>query len=132
LTTAYIGGYKLGSGIKWREVVKGKKPARKFGGRPAEHEPQLGKRTQLNIALPLPLKRRIEQEAAKQGRSISNEAATRLERSFETERLFTDFGRLLADVTLDALGGQETREAVLAKVERGMAEMFGARRRDKK
>ena len=65
--------------------MMGTKQARNFGGRPLEREPELGKRTQLNIALPLPLKRRIEQAAKKRGWSISSEAAYRLEMSFARE-----------------------------------------------
>jgi plasmid maintenance system antidote protein VapI len=110
----------------------GTKQARNFGGRPVEREPEPGKRTHLTIALPLPLKRRVEREAVKQGRSISNEAALRLERSFETEKLLADFARLLTEVTLDAVRGQDPREAVLAKVERGMTQLLGAKGGDKK
>ena len=47
--------------------MKGKNPARKPRGRPTEREPVVGKRTHLNLALPVPLKRRIAQEAAERG-----------------------------------------------------------------
>ena len=63
----------------------GTKPARNFGGRPVEREPELGKRTHLTIALPLPLKRKIEREAKKRGWSVSSEAAHRLEMSFSQD-----------------------------------------------
>jgi HPt (histidine-containing phosphotransfer) domain-containing protein len=80
--------------------MKGKKPAKNFGGRPVEREPEKGKRTHLSLAVPLSLKRRIEQEAAKRGWSVSAEAALRLEQSFEipgAHALFEEAMRTLED-----------------------------------
>ena len=62
--------------------MKGTKQARKFGGRPVEREPEPGKRAHLSLAVPLSLKRKVEQAAKKRGWSVSNEAAHRLEMSF--------------------------------------------------
>jgi hypothetical protein len=67
--------------------MKGKKPARKFGGRPVKREPELGKRTHLSLAVPLTLKREIEKAAAKRGWSVSSEATRRLQLSFEYDLL---------------------------------------------
>ena len=87
------------------------KQARKFGGRPVERKPELGKRTHLTIALALPLKRRIEREAVKQGRSISNEAALRLEQSFEIETLLASFGQVVVNVMLKAMEAKGPQRA---------------------
>jgi hypothetical protein len=78
--------------------MKGKKPARKFGGRPVEREPELGKRTHLSLAVPLPLKRKLEQEAVKRGCSVSNEATRRLEQSFEWEGVESELSSLKESV----------------------------------
>ena len=75
----------------------GTKPARNFGGRPVEREPEPGKRTHLTIALPLPLKRKIEQAAKKRGWSTSSEAAHRLELSFSNDAM--------TELMLDAVRG---------------------------
>jgi hypothetical protein len=88
--------------------MSGMKQARKFGGRPIVREPQLGKRVQLNVALPLPLKRKIEQEASRRGHSISNEAASLLEWALDRRGLLPDvlalaYGRQLAGLVM-ALG----------------------------
>ena len=60
-----------------------KKPARNFGGRPRKNRPEHGERTHLSAAVPLPLKQRLEHEAAKRGWSLSNEVTYRLEMSLE-------------------------------------------------
>ena len=65
--------------------MKGKNPSRNFGGRPVQHEPEAGKRTHLSLAVPLSLKQRLEQEAAKRGWSVSAEATHRLEQSLDGE-----------------------------------------------
>jgi hypothetical protein len=65
--------------------VKGPKQARRFGGRPIEREPEPGKRAHLSLAVPLSLKRKVEQAAKKRGWSVSNEAAHRLEMSFSQD-----------------------------------------------
>ena len=90
----------------------GTKPARNFGGRPTERKPELGKRVHLNLAVPLPLKRLIEREAVKQGRSISGEAAHRLEQSFQTEKLLEGFSEVLFDVIMEATDARKRNETV--------------------
>ena len=113
--------------------MKGKKSAGKFGGRPVEREPQHGKRTHLNLALPLPLKRRIEREAAKQGRSISSEAAYRLQQSFETEKMLDEFGKVLVEVVLKATAAQRRSETLNIEDElREVRRLIGAKERNKK
>jgi hypothetical protein len=56
----------------------------KFGGRPITRKPaEPGKRVQLNMAVPQPLKAKLEKAAKASGWSVSAEGARRLERSFE-------------------------------------------------
>ena len=86
--------------------MMGTKQARKFGGRPVEREPERGKRTQLNIAVPLPLKRKVEQAAKKRGWSISSEAAYRLEMSFSPEVVTTTALKEMLEEILERAGAQ--------------------------
>ncbi|MEZ0282802.1 hypothetical protein [Methyloceanibacter sp.] len=112
--------------------MKGKIPARNLGGRPAEREPELGKRTQLNIALALPLKQRIEREAVNAGWSMSSEAAYRLQRAYAVEELLADFARLMVETTLDGMGGQKPRKVVMANFEHRIAQLISGKGGDKK
>jgi hypothetical protein len=82
--------------------MKGKKPARKFGGRPTENKPEPGTRTHLSLAIPLPLKRKIEQAAIAKDWSISSEAVHRLEQSFSLEQTIQEV-RELRDQALKAV-----------------------------
>ena len=61
------------------------KQVRNFGGRPTERELEPGKKVHMSLAVPLTLKRKVEQAAKKRGWSVSNEAAHRLELSFSMD-----------------------------------------------
>lgn len=69
----------------------GTKQARNFGGRPTERQPEPGKKAHMSLAVPLTLKRKVEQAAKRRGWSASNEAAHRLEMTFAWEQF--GFGR---------------------------------------
>ena len=60
-------------------------------GRPVTREaPAAGKRTQLSVAIPQPLKRQVEKAAKAHGWSISAETTYRLEMSFSQVDAITD------------------------------------------
>jgi hypothetical protein len=86
-----------------------KKPTKNFGGRPVQREPEPGKRTHLSVAVPLPLKQRLEQEAAKRGWSVSNEVVWRLEQSFEPLRP-ANLKQIIKDEIVTVLGQYPVRE----------------------
>ena len=87
--------------------------AKKFGGRP-KRDPDPGERVHLGFRVTPELKARLESVAGQKGRSQSQEAELRLERSFEREDLLTEvlelrYGKpfagllmMLADVMVDA------------------------------
>jgi len=67
-------------------------------GRPVTREaPAAGKRTQLSVAIPQPLKRQVEQAAKKRGWSISAETAHRLEMSFSQDVMTDSVLRQIRD-----------------------------------
>jgi hypothetical protein len=79
-----------------------------FGGRPRKHEPEAGERVHLGIRVTPQMKQRLEEVAASTGRSQSQEAEYRLERSFDRSHLLGEvlelaFGKRLAGFLL-ALG----------------------------
>jgi hypothetical protein len=95
--------------------MHGTKQVRKFGGRPVEREPEPGKKAAMNLAMPLPIKRRVEASAMERGWSVSNEAAFRFELSF----MFDEFDiakliDLLAHKKPKGSGGLLGREAIEA------------------
>jgi hypothetical protein len=76
--------------------MKGKKPAKNFGGRPVEREPDPDKRAHMSLSVPLRLKRKVEEAAMEKGWSVSMEAAHRLEASFELPQIVDLlFGKLV-------------------------------------
>src|SRR5262245_43460704 len=84
----------------------GRISARNFGGRPTEQEPKPGRQGQMSFVLPLPLKRKIERAAAKNGWSVSNETRHRLELSFaliEQSGLSALFGLIPPDKLCELL-----------------------------
>jgi hypothetical protein len=108
----------------------GRISARNFGGRPAEQEPKPGRQGQMSVVLPLPLKRKIERAAAKNGWSVSNEARHRLELSFaliEQAGLSTLFGLFVPAELRELLGLPKPSGGLL-----GSAEEIEARLRRKK
>ncbi|TSE03754.1 hypothetical protein C1D09_025355 [Mesorhizobium intechi] len=62
---------------------------KKFGGRP-KREPEPGERVHLGFRVTPDMKARVESAASDSGRSISQEAEYRLERSFERADLLAD------------------------------------------
>ena len=79
--------------------------SKKFGGRPRERQPQEGERVHLGIRVTPEMKERIEKAAELSGRSQSQEAELRLERSFDQEDLLSEvlglaFGKQLAGVLM--------------------------------
>jgi hypothetical protein len=63
---------------------------RNFGGRPPQRDPEPGERVHLGIRVTPQLKERLEKTAAAIGRSQSQEAELRLERSFERQDLLPE------------------------------------------
>jgi hypothetical protein len=75
------------------------------GGRPRKHEPEAGEKLPLGIRVTPEMKARLEEIAAGSGRSQSQEAEYRLERSFEREGLLLEalalaFGETIAGTVL--------------------------------
>src|SRR4029079_5578159 len=75
-----------------------------FGGRPGR-KPKPGERVHLGIRVTVEMKRRLEAAAAKTGRSQSQEAEMRLERSCERQDLLSEvltltYGRELAGILM--------------------------------
>ena len=75
-----------------------------FGGRP-KRKPSPGERVHLGFRVTPDLKQHVERAADRSGRSISQEAEMRLERSFEREGLLSEalelaYGRRLAAILL--------------------------------
>jgi hypothetical protein len=98
--------------------MKGTKRLKKFGGRPVERKPEPGKRTHLSVAMPLPVKRRLEREAVKQERSVSREVTRRLEQSLDQQALLPDvlalaYGRQFAGLMM-ALGSVMSKAGRMA------------------
>jgi hypothetical protein len=91
----------------------GTKPARNFGGRPVEREPEPGARVHLSVVVPPTLKRRVEQAAKKRGWSVSNEVAHRLAASFDQDVL-VDVLRIAVQDDRTALGGIRGVRGLLA------------------
>ena len=102
--------------------MHGTKQVRKFGGRPVEREPEPGKKAAMNLAMPLPLKRRVEAPAAARGWSVSNEAALRFELSF----MFDEFD--LAKL-IDLLGNKPKKLGGLLGSPKAIEAAFQAHRR---
>jgi hypothetical protein len=74
-------------------------------GGPSKRKPKDGERVALSLRMTPALKRRLDAAAEKGGRSLSQEAEFRLERSFERETLLSEtltvaFGRRLAGLLL--------------------------------
>jgi hypothetical protein len=80
------------------------RPRKKIGA-PPTREPRPGERFQLGVRVTPEAKRRLEKAAASSGRSISQEAELRLERSFDREDLLIEvlslaYGRQLAGILM--------------------------------
>ena len=69
---------------------------KRFGGRPRQRDPQPGERVHLGLRVTLEMKRRIEAEAARTGRSQSQEVEARLDRSFRDDEVLAELARLRA------------------------------------
>jgi len=65
-----------------------------FGGRPRQRDPKPGERVHLGLRVTLEMKRRIEAEAVRTGRSQSQEVEARLERSFRDDEILTELAAL--------------------------------------
>ena len=98
--------------------MKGTKQARKFGGRPVEREPEPGKRAHLSLAVPLSLKRKVEQAAKKRGWSVSNEAAHRLEMSFSQDVMTAAVLRTVRAELTQSLGTWQGLTGTVAETEK--------------
>jgi DNA end-binding protein Ku len=81
---------------------------RNFGGRPRQREKKAGERVHLGVLVTREMKKRLETVAQHTGRSQSQEAELRLERSFDRQDLLSEaltlgYGRKLAGIIM-ALG----------------------------
>jgi hypothetical protein len=100
--------------------------AKGFGGRP-RREPEPGERVSLGLRVTPDMKRRLDEAAAKSGRSQSQEAELRLERSFDYEKgLIIRHGEVWSPVLLNPrtceltlhVGGDLKEPVVTLKVSR--------------
>ncbi|HML93253.1 TraY domain-containing protein [Methyloceanibacter sp.] len=94
--------------------------ATKHGGRPRGRKPKAGERVHLGIRVTPEMKSRIEQAAATSGRSQSQEAEFRLERSLEQEGSLPElleltFGRQLAGILMFVGAAMKTEGQHAAK-----------------
>jgi hypothetical protein len=85
---------------------------RKIRGKSSEGAPLHGKRVQMNLSVPPSLKKRLEETAVSSERSVSGEAVSRLERSFEEDRRFGGAGvSAMAMAMAASFGVRGTRRA---------------------
>src|SRR5262245_46593766 len=76
-----------------------------FGGRPRKHESEAGEKLHLGIRVTPEMKQRLEAVAAANGRSQSQEAEIRLQRTFDRQDLLVEvltvgFGKELAGILM--------------------------------
>src|SRR5262245_43088405 len=90
--------------INNRQTGRRMRPSKKIGA-PPRREPRPGERIQLGVRVTPEAKRRLEKAAAEFGRSISQEAELRLERSFDRDDLLNEvlslaYGRQVAGILM--------------------------------
>jgi hypothetical protein len=71
--------------------------AKKRVGRPTR-PPRPGERVTLGLRVSADMKRKLERDAVKNGRSLSQEAEFRLERSYDRDEIFTHLARFKDDL----------------------------------